>query len=444
MLHLIRGAIDLVIEKNLRALQGFHGYRLIYRIMSFREHMDELEQFALDVILEKRYGKRAALFRSFLYLLSHGYAKIVKFRLYLYQKRMLHDHSMAVQVISVGNLTVGGTGKTPVVEKFARALTAKGRKVAILSRGYKSKPRPFKDRMIDKILMRTDEVPPRIVSDGKNILLDSSRAGDEPYMLASNLKNVVVLVDKDRVKAARYAVEKFGVNTIVLDDGFQYLRLKPWKQRQNRKHFDIVLVDRQAPWGNNYLLPRGTLREPPENILRATHIFITKSDGNNSYELKGQIQRMNPHAEIIECNHAPLYIKEVFTGEQKHLDTLKGLKVGSISGIAKPESFDEGLQKLGAQIVYSRHYADHHRFSLKEIQNMMINSIRRGADAVLTTEKDAVRFPRPEQMNIPIYFLRVEIKIVNGYESFEDCVSKLCFEDSPQSSVRNQSPVPAL
>lgn len=128
--------------------------------MSFRQQMDELEQFALDVILERRYGKRAALFRSFLLTLSRLYRQIVQFRLYLYQQRMLHDHSMAVQVISVGNLTVGGTGKTPVVEKFARALLAKGRRVAILSRGYKSTPRPLKDRLIDKLLMREDEVPP--------------------------------------------------------------------------------------------------------------------------------------------------------------------------------------------------------------------------------------------------------------------------------------------
>ncbi|MDZ4742110.1 MAG: tetraacyldisaccharide 4'-kinase [Verrucomicrobiota bacterium] len=399
--------------------------------MSFREQMDELEQFALDVILEKRYGKRAAFFRSFLLVLSRLYAQIVRLRLYLYHERMFHDHSMAVQVISVGNLTVGGTGKTPVVEKFARALTAKGRKVAILSRGYKSTPRPFKDRMIDKLLMRTDEVPPRVVSDGHKILLDSEHAGDEPFMLATNLQNVLVIVDKDRVKAARYAVEKFGANTLVLDDGFQYLRLKPWKQRKNRKHFDIVLVDRQAPWGNNFLLPRGTLREPPENIIRATHIFITKSDGNNSKALRAELEALNPHAEIIECNHEPLHLIDIYTKEKKPLEFLKGLKVGAISGIAKPESFEEGLRNLGADLVYSRAYADHHRFTVKEIQNTMINSLRREADAVITTEKDAVRFPLIEKRNIPVYFLRVEIKIVKGYESFEDCVSKLCFEEIP-------------
>lgn len=239
--------------------------------------------------------------------------------------------------------------------------------------------------------------PPRVVSDGRKILLDSDHAGDEPFMLASNLPGVLVIVDKDRVKAARYAVEKFGANTLILDDGFQYLRLKPWKQRRNRKHFDIVLVDRQAPWGNNYLLPRGTLREPPENILRATHIFITKSDGNNSRELRAQLARLNPHAEIIECNHEPLHLVDIRSGEKKPLDYLKGLKVGAISGIAKPESFEEGLRNLGAEIVYSRAYADHHRFTVREIENMMTNSLRREADAVITTEKDAVRFPETEK-----------------------------------------------
>ena len=163
--------------------------------------IENFETFVLEVIFEERKGKRAALMRGILFSLSKVFQVIVKFRRFLYNVRILRDSTLGVQVIAIGNLTVGGTGKTPVVEKFARELQDQGRQVAILSRGYRSKPPPFSKRLMDKVLFREDRTPPRVVSDGKSLLLDSETAGDEPYMLASNLKDVVVLVDKDRVKS---------------------------------------------------------------------------------------------------------------------------------------------------------------------------------------------------------------------------------------------------
>src|ERR1700761_4411551 len=160
--------------------------------------LDELEQYAIEVILDKRHGFRDALLRVALLLLSFLYLGIVQFRLYLYRTRIFKERQLGCLVISIGNLTVGGTGKTPIVEKFARALQKGGRHVAILSRGYKSVPRPSKRGLLAK-LRGDNPDPPRIVSDGKALLLDSLIAGDEPYMLAHNLKNVAVLVDKDRV-----------------------------------------------------------------------------------------------------------------------------------------------------------------------------------------------------------------------------------------------------
>src|SRR5580765_1532425 len=240
---------------------------------NFRAWSESLETFFLEVVLEERRGKRAALIRGTLYACSKVFEVAIKFRRFLYNVRILRDATLGVQVIAIGNLTVGGTGKTPVVEKFARELRDQGRNVAILSRGYRSKPSPLHERLMNKLLLRDDTTPPRIVSDGKSLLLDSETAGDEPYMLASNLKDVVVLVDKDRVKAGRYAIEKFGCDTLLLDDGFQY-----WKLRGRRR--DIVLIDYQQPFGNEQLLPRGTLREPPSHLARASTIFITKSDGN--------------------------------------------------------------------------------------------------------------------------------------------------------------------
>lgn len=385
----------------------------------FRVWAEALETFFLEVVFEERHDFKARATRGFLFGGSKLFTAGVKIRHWLYNVRILRDKTLGVQVIAIGNLTVGGTGKTPVVEKFARELRDAGRNVAILSRGYRSRPLPVHRQILNKILLREDQTPPRVVSDGKSLLLDSETAGDEPYMLASNLKDVVVLVDKDRVKSGRYAIEKFGCDTLLLDDGFQY-----WKLR-GRRH-DVVLIDRQQPFGNEYLLPRGTLREPPSHLARAHTIFITKSDGNTG-ELRERIQKINSAAAVIECVHQPLYFEDVFSGERQGLDFLKGKKVASLSGIAQPESFEQSLTRVGGALVYSKRFADHHRFTQQEILNAINRAKKRQAEIIVTTQKDAVRFPKLDRRDLPIFFMRVEIKIVAGANDFQDCVSKICF-----------------
>jgi tetraacyldisaccharide 4'-kinase len=384
-----------------------------------RAWTETFETFLLEVIFEERRGTRAALVRGILYGCSKVFQAAIKLRRFLYNVRILRDSTLGVQVIAIGNLTVGGTGKTPVVEKFARELTDQGRTVAILSRGYRSKPTPFHVKLMNKLLFREDTTPPRVVSDGKSLLLDSEMAGDEPYMLASNLKDVVVLVDKDRVKSGRYAIQKFGCDTLLLDDGYQYWRLRGRRQ-------DIVLIDCQQPFGNERLLPRGTLREPPSHLTRASVVFITKSDGKTE-ALRRRIAELNPSAAIIECIHHPLYFEDVFTGTRSGLDLIRGLKVASLSGIAQPESFEQSLVKLGGELVYSKRFADHHRFTQQEVLNVINRSKKRQADAIITTQKDAVRFPKIDRRDLPIYFMRVEIKILSGADGFEDCVRRICF-----------------
>jgi tetraacyldisaccharide 4'-kinase len=386
----------------------------------FRVWAETLETFFLEVVIfEERHDFRAKLTRTILFGGSKVFTVIVKLRRWLYNVRILRDKTLGVQVIAIGNLTVGGTGKTPVVEKFARELRDAGRNVAILSRGYRSKPAPLHQKFLNKILLRDDQTPPRVVSDGKSLLLDSETAGDEPYMLASNLKDVVVLVDKDRVKSGRYAIEKFGCDTLLLDDGFQYWHLR------GRRH-DVVLIDRQQPFGNEHLLPRGTLREPPSHLVRAHTIFITKSDGNTA-ELRERIAKLNSTAAVIECVHQPLYFEDVFTGERKGLELLAGKKVASLSGIAQPESFEQSLVKLGSELVYSKRFADHHRFTQQEILNAINRAKKRQAEMIVTTQKDAVRFPKIDRRDLPFYFMRVEIQIVAGANDFQDCVRKICF-----------------
>src|SRR5438045_8802118 len=205
--------------------------------------LENLEQFGIDVVLERRHGFRAGILRGILYALSFIYDRLVQLRLYLYRKRVFRERALGCLVISIGNLTVGGTGKTPIVEKFARALQSGGRRVAILSRGYKSVPR--KRSWLDRI-KKKDVDPPRVVSDGKSLLLDSLTAGDEPYMLAHNLGDVIVLVDKDRVKSGRFAIDKWNIDTLLLDDGLQYLHIK--------HRLDMVLVYRQETFVNNLLI----------------------------------------------------------------------------------------------------------------------------------------------------------------------------------------------
>ncbi|MEP6777666.1 MAG: tetraacyldisaccharide 4'-kinase [Chthoniobacterales bacterium] len=381
------------------------------------QRTEGIEQFAIDVILGRRHGFRAVVLRAVLYALSFVFERLVHLRLFLYRHRILRERTLGCLVISIGNLTVGGTGKTPIVEKFAQALRSGGRRVAILSRGYKSVPKTVRRKWWQRF-RKKEPVPPRVVSDGKSLLLDSLISGDEPYMLANNLRDVMVLVDKDRVKSGRFAIQNLGADTLLLDDGLQYLHL--------RHRLDIVLIDRQAPFGNEYLLPRGTLREPPRNLRRASYIFITKCTGDPNTELIQRIRQYNRTAEIIECAHKPLHLQNVFTGEQRSLEILRDTYIGSLSGIAAPDSFEGGLRKLGARIEVSKRFIDHHRYTEAELQSFVNRCIRRDLAMIVTTEKDAVRFPRLIGPAVPIYFLRVEIEILSGHESWDHCVARIC------------------
>ncbi len=382
--------------------------------------MESIETYLLTVIEDRRQGIGASLLRWLLRRLSHLYSGIMQVRLWLFTHGIIRPHTLGCQVISVGNLTFGGTGKTPIVETFARALQKNGRKVAILSRGYKKHELPFLERLVNKITFRSQKLPPRVVSDGRWLLLDSEMSGDEPYMLASNLPEVAVLVDKDRAKSGQYAIQKLGCDTLILDDGFQYLGLK--------HSLDIVLVDRTNPFGNRYVLPRGILRESYKNIRRAGFIFITKSTGDGSEDLKRQLRELNPTAEIAECRHCPRYLQNVYTGERKTLEFLRELDIAAVSGIAAPKGFEDELVRLGGRLHYHKRYTDHHRYSQQEIIDLINKSLSRGAKAIITTEKDAVRFPKIDRRDLPVFYLRVEIELLSGAEDFNACISRICFK----------------
>ena len=377
---------------------------------------ERLEHFLLRLIqhpgADQGHTRDIRLLLWVLKRFSRLFQAIVQTRLFLYEVGILPRFHLGCQIISVGNVTVGGTGKTPVVEIFARELTAAGRQVAILSRGYRKKELPWVQRLFRETLE-----PPRVVSDGHHLLLDSEMGGDEPYMLASNLPGVVVLVDKNRVKSGRYAIKKFGCDTLVLDDGFQYQKLK--------HRLELVLIDKTNPFGNGNVLPRGVLREPVRNLDRADFIFITKSDGDSA-ALRGQIGALNAHAEIIECRHEPRHLRNVFSDETLPLSWLEGKRVAAFSGIAVPQSFEGFLREMGAKLTAADRFADHHRYEAQEIIDAVNRADEAGACAVITTEKDAVRLPRLASPAVPVFYLRVEIAILAGAENFHEAVRHIC------------------
>lgn len=376
-----------------------------YLVRLIQEKGSDLDQpFGINLLLHVLKG------------LSYLFLMVVSIRYFLYRTGLLRRYPLGTQVISIGNVTAGGTGKTPVTEIFARTLAAEGRKVAILSRGYRRKEAPWWQRLFTQVIEK-----PLVVSDGRRVLLDSATGGDEPYMLASNLPGVAVVVDRNRVKAGRYAVNRLGCDTLILDDGFQYQKLK--------HSIEVVLVDSTNPFGNGNMLPRGILREPVRNLKRADIIFLTKCRGDVS-AVKEEIRRYNTTAEIVECNHTPKVMKDVWSREEFPLDWLRDKTVCTLSGIASPKGFENSLRHLGAKVVWCERYADHHRYDASEVLYALNRTADMGADALVTTEKDAVRFPRLETAPVKCLYLRIAIEILVGGESFTQLINRICFRKS--------------
>lgn len=384
-----------------------------------KERIDELEQWGADVIFGRAKGFRATLMRIFMFGLSGIFRMLVQGRIALYRGNWKSQAFLGTQVVSIGNLTLGGTGKTPVVELLARSLRDRGRTVAILSRGYKSKKLVRPQKWVGANGNHVaPELMPKVVSTGTALLLDSKFAGDEPFMLAKNLDGVAVIVDRNRVKGGRFAICELNSEILMLDDGMQYLDLA--------HSLDIVLIDSKSPFGTGSLLPRGTLREPPRNLRRASYILITKCDGSSNSELITRIRKYNTTADIIECAHGPIHLENLYTREREPLSFLAGKWVGAISAIAVPENFENSLKALGATVEIRRRFSDHHRFTRRDVDQFMQRCVERDMGIIVTTEKDAVRFPRPTEINVPIYFLRIEVQILSGQEAWDGMVDLIC------------------
>jgi tetraacyldisaccharide 4'-kinase len=331
-------------------------------------------------------------------LLSILYQLIQALRVRLYARGIFKSRGLPCKVISVGNITSGGTGKTPVVELLVRLLQSKGFKVAVLSRGYKRQSR-------GKVL---------IVSDGDKILLEPWQAGDEPYLLARNLKNTPILVGKNRYRLGKYAREKFGIDIVILDDGFQHLALA--------RDLNILLLDASHPFGNHRVLPRGLLREPISSLRRAHILLLSRVQKTPHPEIYYHYRKLGLSIPIFQSRQRAQILINILTGESKGVAYLKDKKIMAFCGIANPDSFKELIQELGGNVVFLMTFKDHHRYKISQLKKIEESSKALSTDIVLTTEKDYVRLLPYQPFGFPWWYLTINMELIEEQEPFQSLI----------------------
>ncbi len=339
---------------------------------------------------QKSFWEKTLLFP--LYLLSVPYGWAVRMRTLLYDLGVKRSKRLPCPVISVGNITVGGTGKTPLVMALARGLAERGTRVAILTRGYKGK-----------------KASGPVASDGQSIFLSPEESGDEPYLMSKRLKGTPVLIGKDRFSTGRMALHQFDVGGLLLDDGYQHLQL--------HRDLNILLIDSNIGFGDRHLLPRGILREPLAHLRRANLILLTKMEHPEPpHPLEDELRKLHPSLPIFHCHYEPLGL--IGPKEQwEDLHALQGKNVLALSGIANPDSFSSLLKKCGMQVIKEKLLPDHHHYTQEDIRSIEEEGER--VDWIVTTEKDMVKLSRFTIDRLPIRALRIEMRIWEEEQFFE-------------------------
>ena len=339
--------------------------------------------------------KLCLLFISFLVTIGQNIL------LFIYSKNLLKKRKLSSKVISIGGITLGGVGKTPVVELLVNMLIKKGEKVAVLSRGYG----------------RVEESDIKLVSNGKEILCNVEEAGDEPYLLAKNLKSTVIFAGKNRYETGRISEEKFNIDTVVLDDGFQHWRL--------HRDINIVVINASNPFGNGYVFPRGNLREPYKCLKRADCFIITKTDMiKDAGIIEKRLLDINSSAQVITCIHKPVCLENIAGEEQLDIECIKSEKVIALSSLGDPVSFENTLEHVGAEIVERIRYPDHYWYTKDDIDNIQARQKVLNAKFIIITQKDAVRLQMVETQNLAsLRVLRIEVEIISGKDRLEKLIN---------------------
>ncbi len=359
-----------------------------------KQNISSLQKYILEATAEPgRPGVGAGLTRGVLGGLASLYEAGLEAYLAAEVLGLRKRERLPVPVISIGNLSVGGTGKTPMTQWLCRHLVSQGKRVAVLSRGHGGASQSV-----------------RLVSgtDGR-ALLPAAEAGDEPNLLAQTLPGVPVLVGKDRRLSGREALRLFDLDVLVLDDGFQYWQL--------RRDLDIVLLDARRPFDNGFPLPRGLLREPKRHLSRAGVVVVTRAGGLADAErdaLAAQVAVLAPKARLFFADHRPVGFvpAAALSSPLLPLSLLTGAHVAAVSAIAQPQSFVGTLtRKVGADVVSERAWADHQAITAAEAQAVVNDAVQAGAEALVMTEKDAVKWPFSADRRLPIYALRVEMAV---------------------------------
>ncbi len=329
----------------------------------------------------------SSLTRALLYAPAKLYELGVQARIALYRRGFFRTNKLNAPVISVGNLTVGGTGKTPCVAFLANFLRGEGHEVAILSRGYKR-----------------DSTGRIEVSNGKEVLSSPRESGDEPYLLARSCPGVRVVVDRNRYTAGRWLEERTGVSIFVLDDGFQHLQLA--------RDLNLLLIDAREPLDLVELVPFGRLREPLTGIGRADAVIVTHANRPlNRNDLENKISRFSrEETPYFYAHHQMSRLRRLDQEGEICVSTFASRPVAAISGIAQPEGFIANLSRLGMRVLLRRDFPDHHRYTNEEVLEVARKARSAGAQAIITTEKDAANLPA-ESLNssgLPVYAAQIE------------------------------------
>ncbi|MBX9570965.1 MAG: tetraacyldisaccharide 4'-kinase [Candidatus Obscuribacterales bacterium] len=328
-------------------------------------------------------NKQEQLLNSLLQPVSAVYKLGALSRLIAYERRVLRQKKLNVPVISIGNLTVGGTGKTPIIIDLARDLSQAGLKVGILSRGYK----------------RQSTQATTVVSDGRNILVDVDQAGDEPYLIARSVPAAVVVVGADRYEAGKIAAEDYACDVLLLDDGFQHLKLA--------RNFDFLIWDYNDDPQQAKLLPAGRLREPMASISRADCLVISKlpdtPDPERMSAIRVMANRFKPGIPIIQCRFEASALHRVYNKEKVRVTTRSaGIRVFAFCGIARPEGFIRNLESMGCVVAGKQTFSDHHWFNANDTNKLVEEFKKSEAQYLVTTEKDRVRLPEDFIEQVPL------------------------------------------